>query len=378
MDFQFSEEQNMLRELARDILNKEITPESLKAVEAEGTGYSRTLWQKLAAANLLGLAIAEEHGGMGFGILELCVLAEEAGRCVAPLPIIPCLFSAGLAIARFGNKQQQAKWLSKIARGETILSAALDDSHSSNLEVPATLATQNEDYFELTGEKRFVAAAQIAERILIPASCNGKLALFLVDPKADGVETLAAQTSTSAPLCTLQLHQVKVPTTEKLGDANGVNTGAGQWLWDVSTIGVCATQLGVSSRAIEITTKYLSEREQFGAPIGTFPAVQQRAADRYIDLECMRWTYWSAAWRLASGLPASSEVAVAKFWASEAGSRIANTTQHQHGGIGTDIDYPIHRYFLWAKQLELSFGSATSQLARLGKEFASNAPQETL
>jgi alkylation response protein AidB-like acyl-CoA dehydrogenase len=136
------------------------------------------------------------------------------------------------------------------------------------------------------------------------------------------------------------------------------------------------TQVGVSERALEITTAHLRERVQFGAPIGSFPAVQQRAADCWIDLQALRWTAWRAAWLLAEGRPALREAAVAKFWAAEAGSRIANAAQHLHGGLGVDIEYPIHRHFLWSKALELALGGAAPQLARLGRELAATPPSE--
>ena len=111
-------------------------------------------------------------------------------------------------------------------------------------------------------------------------------------------------------------------------------------------------------------------REQFGKPIATFQAVAQRAADAYIDVEAVRWTMWQAAWRLTEGRPAEDEIAVAKFWAADAGHRVTYAAQHLHGGIGLDVDYPVHRYFLWSKQIELSLGSATRQLLKLGAAMA--------
>jgi alkylation response protein AidB-like acyl-CoA dehydrogenase len=132
----------------------------------------------------------------------------------------------------------------------------------------------------------------------------------------------------------------------------------------------------VSERALEITSGYVREREQFGVPIGSFQAVQHRSADGFIDLAAMRWTTWRAAWKLSEGLPAERETAVAKFWAADGGSRIANSAQHLHGGIGVDLDYPIHRYFVWSKALELTLGGATAHLVRLGRDMAQSGPQE--
>jgi alkylation response protein AidB-like acyl-CoA dehydrogenase len=132
-----------------------------------------------------------------------------------------------------------------------------------------------------------------------------------------------------------------------------------------AVLGLCALQVGVVERALRLTAEYTSKREQFGKPLATFQAVGQRAADAYIDVEAIRWTTWQAAWRLGAGEPAAPEIAIAKFWAAEAGHRVVYAAQHLHGGIGLDLDYPLHRYFLWSKQIELSLGSATRQLERL-------------
>jgi len=126
----------------------------------------------------------------------------------------------------------------------------------------------------------------------------------------------------------------------------------------------------VTDRALRMTAEYTIGREQFGRPIASFQAVQQRAADAYIDSEAIRLTTWQAAWRLAADRPATTEVAIAKFWASEAAHRVVYAAQHLHGGIGVDVDYPLHRYYLWSKQIELTLGSGTRQLARLGADLA--------
>lgn len=128
-----------------------------------------------------------------------------------------------------------------------------------------------------------------------------------------------------------------------------------------ATVGVCAQQLGVLERALEMTVTYASERVQFGRPIGTFQAVAQRIADAYIDVEAVRLTMWQAAWSLDP-----ADISVAKFWAADAGHRVAHTAVHVHGGVGIDLDSPVHRYFVMAKRLEFSLGHATDQLRRLG------------
>jgi alkylation response protein AidB-like acyl-CoA dehydrogenase len=142
-------------------------------------------------------------------------------------------------------------------------------------------------------------------------------------------------------------------------------------------VALCAIQLGVAERALRIAAEYTTGREQFGRPIGSFQAVQQRMADAFIDVEAIRWTTWHAAWLIAHGRPlkeARRAARIAKFWAAEAGARVAATAQHVHGGIGIDITYPLHRYFLWAKHNELTLGPATAQLAHLGATYSEGRP----
>src|SRR4029450_6020390 len=143
-------------------------------------------------------------------------------------------------------------------------------------------------------------------------------------------------------------------------------------LVDGAVLGRCALELGVVERALRITAQYTTERRQFDRPIGSFQAVQQRAPDACTDVEAIRLTTWQVAWRLDAGLPARDEVRVAKFWASEAGHRITYAAQHLHGGIGGECDYPIHRYYLWSKTLELTLGSGARQLAALGETIAAH------
>jgi len=280
----------------------------------------------------------------------------------------------GLPVARFGDAAQRAAWLAPLAAGETLLTAALDDAGSEDVTRPATRARAEGADWRLDGAKRFVPLGTRAARILVPAATPGSVAVFLVDPAAPGVRLSAARPSTRQPLFALELDGARVAHVDRLGGEAVDGAAAAAFARDCGVLAACATQIGVSERALEITTKHLRERVQFGAPIGSFPAVQQRAADAWIDLQAIRWTAWRAAWRLAEGLPATRELLVAKFWAAEAGSRIASTAQHLHGGLGVDVDYPIHRYFLWAKALELQFGGASPTLARLGRELAAAPP----
>lgn len=374
MDFRFGEDQTAIRELARGILEKEVTPERLKAAEASADRIDARLWATLAEANLLGVAVPEAQGGMGLGLPELLALCEEVGRAVAPAPVLPALVQAGLVIARFGDEAQRAAWLAPLAAGEALLAAALDDPGSADVACPVTRARRDGDGFRLDGAKRFVPLGPRAARVLVPAAGDDGVGVFLLDPAAPGVAWTAARTSTGEPLFALALDGARVAAADRMGGTAGQGAAAARFAADCAVAAACATQVGVAERALEITTAHLRERVQFGAPIGSFPAVQQRAADAWIDLQALRWTTWRAAWRLAEGLPAERELLVASFWAAEAGTRIADTAQHLHGGLGVDVDYPVHRHFLWSRALALATGGATPALAALGRALAAAPP----
>lgn len=369
MDLSFSEEQEALGRLARDVFDGHVTIDRLKEVEAGPDRFDRGLWTELGRSNVLGIGIPESHGGIGGGIIEACLVLEQAGATVAPVPLWPALVLGALPIARYGSATQRGDLLPRAASGDAILSAALVEPSSDDPLTPATSATWEGDAWRLEGVKTSVPAAHLAERILVPASTENGAGVFLLDPRAGGL-TLEPQRGTSGEiLARLELDGPAVPEADVLVEP-GTDAGALGWILDVALTGLCATQVGLAERALAITAEYLSGREQFGRPLGTFQAVQQRAADCYVDVEAMRWTMWQAAWRISEGLPATEEVAIAKYWASEGGHRVLAAAQHLHGGIGVDVDYPLHRYTLRAKQLEMTLGGASSQLARLGAAMA--------
>ena len=364
MDFALSPEQEALRELARRILADHVTHERLAVVEAEPDWFDRAAWEALAGARLLGTAIPEEFGGSRLGFLELCLLLEEVGRAVAPVPAWPTLVLGALPLARFGTRAQRAAFLPGVASGEVVLGAALVEPDADDPREPATAARRDGARWRLDGTKTCVPAAHLAARVLVPArTAAGEAALFLVDPRGAGVRVGRQTTTNREPLGHLGLAGAD-------GEELPGGAAALAWLVEHATVGLCAMQVGVTDRALRMTAEYTIGREQFGRPIASFQAVQQRAADAYIDTEAIRLTTWQAAWRISAGLPAAHEVAIAKFWAAEGGQRVVHAAVHLHGGIGVDKDYPLHRYFLLAKQIELTLGGATSQLRRLGSILA--------
>lgn len=362
MDFTFTEEQETIAKLAREIFERRAAPARLTELEA-GTRYDEALWQELAAVDLLGTALPESVGGSGGGFVELGVLLAEVGWAVAPVPAFATLVLGADPIARHGDSDQQRRYLPGVVAGDRILTAGLAEPGRSDPRFPATTARRNRTGWRLDGAKELVPAAQLADTLLIPATApDGQTAVFLVATDAPGVEVRPVPTTSGEPHADVFLDGATVSGQGRLdGDIHELYTRA--------LVALCAVQLGVADRALHIAAGYTTDREQFGRPIGSFQAVQQRMADAFIDVEAIRWTTWHAAWLLANGRPADRAARIAKFWAAEAGARVAATAQQVHGGIGIDITYPLHRYFLWAKHNELTLGPASQQLAHLGATY---------
>ncbi len=365
MDFNLAEEQAEIRNLARKILEDRVTNEHLKNIEKQDEPWDPALWQSLAKANLLGIALPEAHGGAEMGFFELCVLLQEVGRTVAPIPAHACLVLGAEPIARFGSEAQQRAWLPGIVDGSVIVTGALLEADTDDPTDPATEAVADGDAWKLTGRKIAVPFAAQASRIVVAARAGDRIGLFLVDPSASGVSLEAQQLSNRHPHAQVTLDGA---AGELLGELDG---GENLRLWSQLAIAsLCCQQLGVSERALEITAEYGREREQFDVAIGSFQAFHQRAGDAYIQVEAIRLTAWEAAWRLDQGLDAENAIHIAKFWTSEGAQFVGYATVHLHGGVGIDVDVAIHRYFLWATQSEHLLGNARRQTQILGDRIA--------
>jgi len=370
VDFSLSESQQDVQNLSRKILEDLSVHQRLVEIEASADGIDRRVWEELAKAQLLGVALPEAYGGSDMGFFTLCVLIEEIGRAVAPVPALPSLVMGALPIAAFGSDEQKQRWLPGVATGSLILTAALQEPGNDERSQPLTAARRDGDSWRLSGTLICVPAAHVAERILVPARvADGGVGVFLVDPGAPGVELTPQQVTNRERQFQLTLSDAAVGSEDMLGTPER-GAEIARWLTDRATAAYCALQLGVADKALRMTAEYTTERRQFDRPIGSFQAVHQRAADAFIDVEAMRLTTWQAVWRLAEGLPADDAIAVAKFWAADGGQRAGYAAQHLHGGIGIDLDYPLHRYYLWAKQIELTLGSAPVHLARIGERLA--------
>jgi alkylation response protein AidB-like acyl-CoA dehydrogenase len=372
MNFDLSDEQNVVKDLAAQIFEGHATVERVKDVERDHDGHDAVLWAELAKANLLGLCLPDEVGGSGYGLVELCLLLEQQGRRVAPVPLWATVVLGALPIAEFGTPAQR-ELLAGVIVGDVLLSAALSETGADDAMRPSVTATRTATGWALAGFKPTVPAGQIAHRILVPArQDDGALGVFLVDPQASGIEVQPVRATSRQPFAHLVLDTTVAPE-DRLGGDDGDGEAQLRFLLERALVGLCAIQLGVCAAAIEQTAAYTSTRTQFGKPLSTFQGVAHQAADAFILTEPMRVTMLQAAWRLTHGLSSGQEVLIAKYWASEGGQKVVHLCQHLHGGMGSDIDYPIHRYFLWGVQNETTLGAGSAQLARIGSLIAAEA-----
>ncbi|MGI9591389.1 MAG: acyl-CoA dehydrogenase family protein [Myxococcota bacterium] len=371
MDFSYTEEQQSIIDLASQILRDGTAQERLREIEkADGPRFDRQLWSQLGEAGLLGVAIPEEQGGADLGFLEVAGIIEQVGRTAAPVPVLETVVQGALPLTEFGSDAQKETWLPKIASGEAIFTAALTEPEGDPRR-PLTRATPDGDGWKLSGTKFCVPFAEIADAMLVPAATGGAgaVGVFLVDPKTAGVSITPLETTAGQPEARVDLEDVRVEAGAVLGDAEK-GLPIVDWLVEHTNAALANLGLGACTEALELTKEYAKTRKQFDQPIAMFQAVGHRAADAYIDLEGVRLTTLQASWRLSAGLPAAKEVLLAKHWVSEAGNRVVHAATHLHGGVGVDREYPLHRFFLMVRQLQLTLGASTPSLVALGKLLA--------
>lgn len=361
MDFKTTEASEDLGGLVRTIVDSVVTSERQRELDGLDQRFDKMLWGKLIEADVLSAAAPESVGGGGFGVLEQVAILVALGRQLSAVPYLESVVLGAGTLTEFGPEALQQEWAVPAIKGDKILTVALDGEMGQG----PVQAQSSEGGYRLTGSRTQVPFGPIADAFLIPAETDSGPRLFLVSASDPGVTVEPLDTTGHGSTGHVELRGTQVDAGRAVGDDDAV-----AWLITRATLGRSAFQLGVLDRALELTAAYAREREQFDRPIGSFQAVSSRLADGYIDVKALRLTLTQAAWRLSEDLPADVDVNTAAFWAAEAGHRVAHTTVHVHGGVGIDIDHPVHRYFLAAKQTEFAVGGATGQLLRIGRELA--------
>ena len=347
MNVTLDDDARELQTLAREILSRQSTAERLAEVEQTPDRLDRELWAQLAEAGLLGAAVADADGGLGLGVVGAALVAAEVGRTVAAVPFAAAA-CATVVLGRHASAAQKETWLASMLDGTAIVVVA----------PPLSTAGLRFDDGRVSGMAVGVPWAHVAAALLLVIGDQ----VLLVRPGADGVTSVRGETTARQVALDLSFDGV---SAERAGDTTAAQLCRESWL----TL-LAATQAGVTDAAVRMTAAYTSEREQFGKPLSTFQGVALQAADAYVDSRAIDAVALQAAWSLDSEVDATPAVLTAAWWASDGGQRCVHRTQHLHGGIGADITYPLHRYFLWGKQIELMCGAASAVLFELGDALA--------
>jgi alkylation response protein AidB-like acyl-CoA dehydrogenase len=363
MDLVLSEEQEMLKTMARDFLADKFPKTVVKEIEESEEGYSPELWKEMAGLGWMGLAFPEKYGGSDMSFLDLSLLFEEMGRACLPGPYFSTVVLGGLPILDIGSEEQKDAYLPKIASGETIFTLALTEpSASYQADGIETKAKTEGDNYIINGTKLFVADAHIADYMLVVARTGAKaeegITIFIVEGKSAGISHKVLKTIANDKLCEVVFKGVKVPKENILGELNK-GWPEVKKIIQRAAVAKCCEMVGCIQQALDMTVDYAKERKQYDRPIGSFQVIQHYCADMATDVDGTRLSTYQAAWRLSQGLPCAKEVAIAKAWAGEACQRVMALAHQIHGAIGVTIDHDLQYYTRRAKAAEVSFGDAS-------------------
>ena len=349
MNFQLSEEQEMLKKMAHDFLEEECPESFVREMEEDDDGYSSEVWRKMADLGWLGLIYPEEYDGTGGIFLDLAVLYEEIGRAMFPSPHLSTVVLCGLTILNAGSDEWKADLLPKIAKGDLILSLALTEPESSwngkpwDPEGITVRAAAEGDNYIIDGTKLFVHDAHIADYLLCVTrtESGGKagdgITLFLVDAKSPGVSCTLLETTAGDKQSEVVFNKVRVPKKNIVGKLNAGWAPLAKVLQQGAVL-LCAEMVGAGQRLLELTADYAKTRIQFDMPIGINQYVQEHCVDLLSEIEGARWLTYQAAWNISEGFPCDYEVAIAKAWTSDGHERACWYAHQVHAGVGYAMD----------------------------------------
>jgi alkylation response protein AidB-like acyl-CoA dehydrogenase len=360
MDFDLSKPQQLLQQSAREFLARECSHEKVRALMESETAFDEKLWQGIADQGWTGLIVPEEFGGLGLGMVELAVVAEEMGRAVLPSPFISTLWAAAL-IARAGSEGQKAQYLEAISSGELKATVALvEASNSWNLEHVQLHAEKSGDNYVLNGRKDYVTDAGVANLIVTVARSGDDLVLLPVAAHSDGVTiTLTPGIDATRKLYSVEFNGVTVPQADALETGYRAQEALEQ-ATAIANVALCGEMVGGMQWVLDESVEYVKTRQQFGKPVGIYQAVQHRCADMVLQTESSRSAVYYAAWALSENDPSAKlAVSAAKAYCSEAGRLVGNNGIQVHGGIGFTWEHNLHLYYKRFKSSEIMFGDAT-------------------
>ena len=355
MDLDFTDEQQMLREMVRGVCADYAPLDVVRALEDDPVGYPDDFWKQLAGLDLIGLTIPAAHGGSEMSTLEAAILYEELGRSLAPSPHFASAVMCAGVLVTAGSHEQKHEWLPRIASGDAILTPAWIEPHHGFGSAGVQLAaTPDGDGHLLDGVKWHVPFASVAERMVVLARTGNGIDLFLVDPHATGVTSTQQLTVASDTQYEVRFDRVRVGAADRIGDA-----GSGWDTWsEVMNDGIillAAQAVGGARHALDITVQYAKDREQFDKPLGAFQALAHYLADGKTTVDGATLLMYEAAWARANGRPVDRLAPMAKLFACQTYRDVTAMAQQIFGGVGFTVEYEIQLYFRRAKQLQVSW-----------------------
>ena len=375
MDFDYSEEQRMLKQSVERLIADRYEFESRKKYLKEASGYSKAMWSQYADMGLLGLPFEERYGGSGGGAVETMIVMEAFGRGLILEPYLATVVLGGGLVRLAGNEAQRAAILPKIADGSLLLAFAHSEPQSRyDLADVACTARRDADGWILDGAKSFVAHGDSADKLIVSARIAGErrsregIALFLVDAKAGGVACRGYPTQDGLRAAEIRLSGVTVSSNDVLGDP-GKSAAVIERVVDGALAAIAAEAVGAMSAAHEITVDYLKTRKQFGVAIGSFQALQHRAVDMLVNLEQARSMALFATMMVDDPDPAerAKAISAATVQIRRSGKFIGQQAIQLHGGIGMTLEYKIGHYFKRFTAMESTFGDTDHHLAALAR-----------
>jgi len=362
MNFTYTEEQEMLKTMARDFLVDKCPKTMVKEMAEDEKGYSPDLWREMVELGWTGLVIPEAYGGTGMTFLDLAVVLEEIGRACLPGPYFSTVVLGSIPIMKYGTEEQKQKFLTTIAGGEAIVTFAITEEDGTCDAASITLpARMSGDSYTISGTKLFVPDAHAADYLLCAARTGegneDGLTVFIIDMKKTGISVTPLKTMGWDKLCEVTFNNVSVAKDSILGQP-----GKG---WEIiksateyAAVGKCCTMLGAMQQSLDLTIDYAKERSQYGQAIGSYQVIQHYCASMATDVDGTRFSTYEAAWKLSGGKPAAKEAAIAKAFTNEAFERVSTLAHQIHGAIGCTMDHDLHYSTRTGKAAALSFGSS--------------------
>ena len=380
MDYEFTKDQEMIRQAAKDFLSQECPKDKVRHLREDRKGYDPDMWKGMVELGWMGIVLPEEYGGIGGEFLDLLILMEEMGRNILPSPFFATIALCSIPIMKYGTDAQKSEYLTKIATEGQIWSLAINeqDANYDASDVKMSAKSAGDDFI-LDGGKTFVPYAESAEQFLVVARTAQKakpedgVTIFIVDAKSSGISMELMPTTARDARCEVTFNKVKVPKGNVLG---GIDKG-----WEIiddiltyAPVLKAAEMAGGAEAVLNITTKYAGERIQFGKPIGTYQAVQHRLVDLLTQVEGLRYLVYEAAWTINVGKPSKLLSSMAKLKANNVYQRACIDGIYLHGAIGFTEELDVGLYHIRSKAFEYEVGGTDLHRERIVDELATYKP----